>query len=410
MFNYLFSGLCNNKMDEIELKPDLSNLHNSVELSENKISTPFESCFIKKEIFHIKQEILDEPFDDPLENPNHLENEELKAKLILDNIKIHNENLHCNMCGKIFGMQKTLTEHIKFIHEGKNNHTCKLCGKTFRRPSRLKFHINSVHEGQNANKFKCNQEIMDIPPKNPDISEDLKIKNVGAPIDIEATETCNTAMEYNSHTYTCELCGFEPKTKNKYREKQDHLINKHFKFEFENFIPQSSPFKCPIENCFVVGRDRQEIQRHICKHGVLEKFMKVALKEQGIEENIIDIMVHKGIKKQPTKIQKTHKCEFCDYSSNHSTNLKRHLESVHETKEDNYKIKSEETGKFHKVSSINYVFKNRCLLTDHQGFNTLDFGTLAFGTLDFGLWDSGLRDFGTPGLYNLLINNNIVYG
>ena len=46
-------------------------------------------------------------------------------------------------------------------------------------------------------------------------------------------------------THTCELCGFEPKTKNKYREKQDHLVMKHFKEKIDKIFPHCRPYTCP---------------------------------------------------------------------------------------------------------------------------------------------------------------------
>ena len=51
----------------------------------------------------------------------------------------------------------------------------------------------------------------------------------------------------NQKSLTCELCGFEPRTKNKYREKQDHLVEKHFKDEIDKIIPFCSPYVCPAE-------------------------------------------------------------------------------------------------------------------------------------------------------------------
>ena len=44
-------------------------------------------------------------------------------------------------------------------------------------------------------------------------------------------------------THTCELCGFEPKTKNKYREKQDHLTKQHFKERIDALLPLTSPYR-----------------------------------------------------------------------------------------------------------------------------------------------------------------------
>ena len=73
-------------------------------------------------------------------------------------------------------------------------------------------------------------------------------------------------------THTCELCGFEPKTKNKYREKQDHLVMKHFKERIEKIFPQSRPYTCPAEGCTFSGKDKQALLRHYTgKHGILEK-------------------------------------------------------------------------------------------------------------------------------------------
>ena len=79
------------------------------------------------------------------------------------------------------------------------------------------------------------------------------------------------------------LCGFEPKTINKYREIQDHLTNVHFRDKIEANLPQSRPFLCPyyVENgqnpCNYLGKDKQALLRHISKHGILEKYMEEEL-------------------------------------------------------------------------------------------------------------------------------------
>ena len=84
-------------------------------------------------------------------------------------------------------------------------------------------------------------------------------------------------------THTCELCGFEPKTKNKYREKQDHLVMKHFKEKIDKIFPHCRPYTCPTPECEFTGKDKQALLRHYTgKHGILEQFLREALSERGI--------------------------------------------------------------------------------------------------------------------------------
>lgn len=84
-------------------------------------------------------------------------------------------------------------------------------------------------------------------------------------------------------THTCELCGFEPKTKNKYREKQDHLVMKHFKEKIDKIFPHCRPYSCPAQSCEFTGKDKQALLRHYTgKHGILEQFLREALSEKGI--------------------------------------------------------------------------------------------------------------------------------
>ena len=83
--------------------------------------------------------------------------------------------------------------------------------------------------------------------------------------------------------HTCELCGFEPKTKNKYREKQDHLVMKHFKEKIDKIFPHCRPYSCPSGDCGFTGKDKQALLRHYTgKHGILERYLREALAEKGI--------------------------------------------------------------------------------------------------------------------------------
>merc|ERR1711963_729389 len=91
---------------------------------------------------------------------------------------------------------------------------------------------------------------------------------------------------FRKKDFTCELCGFEPKTKNKYREKQDHLMNRHFKKQIDQLLVNSnSQKKCPT--CDYEAGDRQSLLRHYtAKHGILEKLLSEALEEKNIDDEM----------------------------------------------------------------------------------------------------------------------------
>jgi len=79
----------------------------------------------------------------------------------------------------------------------------------------------------------------------------------------------------------CEICGFIPYTKNKYREKQDHLAKMHFKERIDVLIPTTRPYACPYTSCAYQGRDRQDILRHYTgKHNILKMWVDEFVREQ----------------------------------------------------------------------------------------------------------------------------------
>ena len=77
--------------------------------------------------------------------------------------------------------------------------------------------------------------------------------------------------EQGSRTHlTCELCGFEPKTKNKYRERQDHLLRTHFMDRMTEIFPTFHHFNCPSSDCVFIGKDKQSLMRHYIRLAFFE--------------------------------------------------------------------------------------------------------------------------------------------
>ena len=94
---------------------------------------------------------------------------------------------------------------------------------------------------------------------------------------------------------TCELCGFEPKTKNKSRERRDHLAKKHYRERIQKELWDNYP-SCPL--CEYVGKDRYTTYRHyIDKHNVVEQYLDRDIRAGRVET--IEVMSAGGLAQPP---------------------------------------------------------------------------------------------------------------
>ena len=154
-----------------------------------------------------------------------------------------------------------------------------------------------------------------------------------------------------SNAHQCELCGFKAITKNKYREKQDHVSKWHFAKRLETIIPQNTkkPFLCP--DCHYTGKDRQCVLRHYTgKHAVLELWTNEFLQAMNsktitptlmyLVENVnFNANAATGDKKETIWVQKTpilkksdsFKCILCKDEPSFSSKkaLALHVEIAH---------------------------------------------------------------------------------
>ena len=83
----------------------------------------------------------------------------------------------------------------------------------------------------------------------------------------------------------CDLCDYKFRSENKFFEKQDHLVEIHFKEKINNLFPRScGPYFCPYEECSFEGVDMHDFFRHYsnswCCTWIIEKCLKEALEEK----------------------------------------------------------------------------------------------------------------------------------
>ena len=286
-------------MDEIELKPDLSTLHYSTELSENANSSLIKPYFIK-------QEIMDKPINDHsnilIESPvktyasenkcfgysTHLRDHENKCDLkkhiryaqegiknsdsISENSKVPKDEIDPLMIkdsdfiqenSDIFSEKKS---HIRYVHvyeHFSSTHICVKCGKTFKTPSKLKNHISSVHEKMKNHKCeKCDKTF---------VQKESLYRHI------------NTYHENADTCSKCEKCGKYFST--------IKILQKH------------------------IGTVHEGVKNYKCEACGKAYFLAKDLKRHNST-------VHEGVK--------NHKCESCGKSYKSAGNLKTHISMFHE--------------------------------------------------------------------------------
>lgn len=95
---------------------------------------------------------------------------------------------------------------------------------------------------------------------------------------LTAATTSTSTVPSRSTGRPCEICGFEPKTKNKSRERQDHLAMKHYRERIQSDLAAAQNYKCPL--CEYIGKDKQTIYRHYTgKHKVRQVLFNSLLKQ-----------------------------------------------------------------------------------------------------------------------------------
>merc|ERR1712062_252223 len=138
---------------------------------------------------------------------------------------------------------------------------------------------------ENTSQIITNLQGLKIPQMSPKTEHNNLLMLASLATSLYEEEN-NSVKKRTKNDVTCELCGFEPKTKNKYREKQDHLMNRHFKKQIDQLlVNNNSQKKCPT--CDYEAGDRQSLLRHYtAKHGILEKLLSEALEEKNIDDEM----------------------------------------------------------------------------------------------------------------------------
>ena len=239
----------------------------------------------------------------------------------------------CDDCNETFLSARILKSHILAVHEGTNHHECPICKIRLSTASTLRKHIEIVHEGKKPH--KCTE--------------------------------CDhvTSMKTSLEKHMLRKHNIQPKPNQKTMERKCPLCDESFfnkpdlKSHFQFTHPGINPYKCPDPECDKSFMAYDHFNKHF--QTVHEKKKPYLCADCGygadgkaILKKHIDT-VHKRIKPHMCTVcgrgfalpyglyehmkrhtgTKDHLCKYCDFKSVCSTNLRRHIKTIHLKVRDN---------------------------------------------------------------------------
>ena len=107
--------------------------------------------------------------------------------------------------------------------------------------------------------------------------------------------------------FICQFCGYEPKTKNKWQDREDHWVAIHFKVELDKLFPGQKnvwkpyhPDTCPLKGCDYRGKSKQTLMRHYTRkhivHSLEQRYKKSKAPDSKTSDRILGSDENKEIK------------------------------------------------------------------------------------------------------------------
>lgn len=137
----------------------------------------------------------------------------------------------CPVCGKVYPMQKRLTQHMK-THSSEKPHMCDKCGKSFKKRYTFKMHL-LTHIQSLGDKFKC--EFCDYTCENKKLLLNHQLSHT------------------NDRPFRCDYC--------KYSTSKDEFLVSHMAIKHTG----EKPFSCDM--CHFTTKHRKNLRLHVqCRH------------------------------------------------------------------------------------------------------------------------------------------------
>ena len=200
-------------------------------------------------------------------------------------------------CGYELPQRWVMAKHYGLKHQIARQLYMKICDFKNSTPTTSA----SVVQANNSISDQSGEDTLDDTFDEDSFDENEALKQIEAPIPIEETyqaPVTNVTSTPNDHaakpstvlpttpaqyledpnsnfdvkSYDCKVCAMKTRGMSEYLK---HLSKVHFKHKLLTFVPKSPPYKCPMEGCEVVKKDRYNIALHYgMTHKVALKLMQ----------------------------------------------------------------------------------------------------------------------------------------
>ena len=299
------------------------------------------------------EESIDITYNDPIKVEEDLKSEFLDDS---DNEKFESTE-QCIRSSEIKGFEKTIEEQTEKQEQNKAerwSYQCNLCQKKYTQSHNLKLHINKVHEGNYTQSHisKVHESTKSIVVENTDkteekITDDEKLEDQLYDEDYEETEEI---------IHECEFCGKTFKVSSNLKR---HISNAHKDLklpkEKKKRIRKKDTTECFCKICEKTIRGTHNFRlhvravhegekNHICEecgkgffknpslleHIKFPKNFKCLEKFKNSEKYYEGMKLEKRIRKHKKRDDTECFCETCGKSFRGTSNLKSHVQSIHE--------------------------------------------------------------------------------
>lgn len=272
---------------------------------------------VEEKQIQIKQEFIENPFDDPFEeSPPHQDEdyfEEPPRKKYAQRRKPFNSDHLCIQCNKRYVNLNALIKHMRTMHQlfFYRPYKCSICGEEEWTKDRIVRHRMNHHEGLAAPPFICDlcpvEEVHKITLEDHMLTSHLTDRSRPEPKNFDA-------YVEREKSFHCPICDYQTSYASNFRRHVKMRHNREISISSSGAgfsVMEQIRDKYECRKCFYTTAHQNNFCRHV---------KNCDPSNQQLED---------GPKAKPKMIGPTFQCVTCSYKTCHQSNYRRHVKTRH---------------------------------------------------------------------------------